>query len=423
MVETEQTVIGCLILDYPRCREAAAEILPEWFETREYADIMARIKALEEEGIPPDSMTVIAGLDEQAKAEVLRCAQLVPSIANFPRYARELKEQWRKRTVTAKLQSVVWDPKTPVGEMTETLRGIVAEQDEIAEGDRREVGRKFTDAAADFYEGLFGEAPRILSGYARFDGILGGLLPGSVCVIAARPGQGKTDFCLSLMMRYAAKQKVIYYSMEMSDDQLLTRIAAQMTRISNTRIRDRALSKQELASISHALGTVKGNENIRFADTAPTAAKLREDVRAFRPGVIFLDHLGLMKMPALKDIRQAYVETTKEVKALARESGIAVVELVQMSREIEKRTSKRPMLSDLKESSSIEADADYVVFLKADKGNRPLTGGDAYHTAAYIEKNRHGGTGVAHFAWRPQYSTFTEAVSSIEPAKGGEKDE
>ena len=103
----------------------------------------------------------------------------------------------------------------------------------------------------------------------------------------------------------------------------------------------------------------------------------------------------------------AVSETTRAIKALALESGIAVVELVQMNREVEKRSNKRPLLSDLKDSGSIEEDADYIVFSQTEKSDRQLKADEAFTTTAYIEKNRHGGTGQTEFAWRPQYSSYS----------------
>ena len=130
--------------------------------------------------------------------------------------------------------------------------------------------------------------------------------------------------------------------------------------------------------------------------------------------MIFIDHLSLMKMPHRKSRTEEVAETTRGIKALALETGVTVVELVQMNREVEKRSSKRPLLSDLKESGTIEEDADYVMFLQAHKGDAPLVGNDAFETFGYIEKNRHGGTGTVKFAWRPQYSRFTQVTGIYE---------
>lgn len=194
----------------------------------------------------------------------------------------------------------------------------------------------------------------------------------------------------------------------------MTRVAAQMTGIHNARIRDKQLTDRERQAMARALDAIMGRDAIRLTEQRPTLSSLRDAIRKERPAVVFLDHLSLMQMPRRKSRVEEVAETTRAIKALALETGVAVVELVQMNREVERRASKRPLLSDLKESGTIEEDADYVMFLQAHKGDAPLTGNDAFETFGYLEKNRHGGTGHMRFAWRPQYSLFTQLAGTQE---------
>lgn len=409
MIETEQAVIGCLILDWAACREPAVEAA--WFETPFYQEIVRHGRALIAAGIKPDSVTLLEGMRPEEKAEVVRCAQLVPSIPGFPGYVRQLRQEWRQRRILEGL-TALQIAGGDADDMTEGLRALVAEQDGILAAERREVGQSLSDAYADFYSDLYGKDVRYLSGYRALDDCLGGLLPGTVFVLAARSGHGKTDFALSLMLRYAAAGlRVLYYTMEMSKKQMMVRVAAKLTGINNARIRDKRLNEEEKALISRAFGLIKGRDVIRMAEDRPNLEALRENIRAYRPAVVFLDHLSLMRMVRRKTRVEEVAETTRAIKALAMETGTAVVELVQMNREVEKRAVKRPLLSDLKESGTIEEDADYVMFLQARKGDSPLRGDDAYKAVGYIEKNRHGGTGAVEFDWQPQYSRF-QATSS-----------
>ena len=410
MIETEQAVIGCLILDWAACREPGVEA--EWFETPFYQQIVRHGQALIAAGVKPDSVTLLEGMCPEEKAEVVRCAQLVPSIPGFPGYVRQLRQEWRERRILEGL-TALQIAGGDADDMTEGLRALVAEQDNILAAERREVGQSLSDAYADFYSDLYGEDVRYLSGYRTLDDCLGGLLPGTVFVLAARSGHGKTDFALSLMLRYAAAGlRVLYYTMEMSKKQMMVRVAAKLTGINNTRIRDKRLNEEEKALISRAFGLIKGRDVIRMAEERPNLAALRENIRVYRPAVVFLDHLSLMRMAQRKSRVEEVAETTRAIKALAMETGTAVVELVQMNREVEKRAVKRPLLSDLKESGTIEEDADYVMFLQARKGDSPLRGDDAYKTVGYVEKNRYGGTGAVEFDWQPQYSRFQAASPS-----------
>lgn len=407
MEELERTVIGCLLLEYEQCKGDAADISPEWFEISEYASIMRCIRELEAERITPDAVQIISRLGGECKNAIILCANEVPKTSRFSEYKAELKLHWRERCVRNAINRIACS-NDGVEEITEKLREIVKEQDDITATDNKRVGQSFMEAAADFYQQLYTQTSRYLTGYSDFDNIIGGIVPGSVMALAARSGQGKTDFALSLMLRYAASgRKVLYYSMEMTPEQLMIRVASQFTHINNTRIRDKQLTQEECTFISRALGTVEQSGNIRIVQERVGVGRIRSDIKSFAPDIVFIDHLGIMKMPNAYKRVDAVSETTRAIKALALESGIAVVELVQMNREVEKRSNKRPLLSDLKDSGSIEEDADYIVFLQTEKSDRQLKADEAFTTTAYIEKNRHGGTGQTEFAWRPQYSSYS----------------
>lgn len=412
MTEVEKAIAGCLVLDWGACRDPIVE--PEWFENPFYREIVERGRLLEQAGIHPDSVTLLDGMNQEGKAEVLRCAQMVPSIYSFPDYVRQLKQEWRRRSILDRLIGIEME-RGDADDLTEGLRALVAEQDAIAEADRPGVGQTMVEAYTDFYSSLYDEDVRYRSGYSQMDALMGGLLPGTVFALAARSGHGKTDFALSLMLKYAAQGlKVLYYSMEMSKNQMMARVASQITAINNTRIRDKKLLDEEKQLIAKTFGIIKGRDAIRMTEERPGIADIRSAIRTCQPAVVFLDHLSLMKMPRRKSRVEEVAETTRAIKALALETGVAIVELVQMNREVEKRKSKRPLLSDLKESGTIEEDADYVMFLQAHKGDEPLKGNDSFETFGYLEKNRHGGTGVVKFAWRPQYSRFTQVKGIVE---------
>ena len=300
--------------------------------------------------------------------------------------------------------------------MTAALRRVVGEQE--AAGGGSPPGCTLSEAYVDLYTGLFSQDTRHLSGYPGLDGLMGG----GVAVFILISGC-KTDFALSLLLRYAAAGlRVLYYSMEMGGGQLMTRVAAQLTGLHSARIRDKRLTDEERALVARAIGLLQGREAVRVAEAPPSLDDLRRHIRECRPAVIFLDHLALMKMPRRGSRYEEVAETTRALKALALETGVAVVELVQMNRQVELRPDKRPQLSDLKESGTIEEDADYVLFLQAEGANRFLTGGDSRPVRATLAKNRHGATGTLRFAWRPQYSRFAELKPpATEEASGAAK--
>ena len=418
MLETERAVIGCLVVDWPACREPRIE--PVWFESAFYRKVARRGLELEAAGTRPDAVTLLPDLSPEERAEILRCAEQMPRVSGYTHYAEQLREEWRQRSLRAALQRIGASGENADG-MTAALRRVVGEQEAVGGGSP--PGCTLSEAYVDLYTGLFSQDTRHLSGYPGLDGLMGGLLPGSVFVLAARSGHGKTDLALSLLLRYAAAGlRVLYYSMEMGGGQLMTRVAAQRTGLHSARIRDKRLTDEERALVARAIGLLQGREAVRVAEAPPSLDDLRRHIRECRPAVIFLDHLALMKMPRRGSRYEEVAETTRALKALALETGVAVVELVQMNRQVELRPDKRPQLSDLKESGTIEEDADYVLFLQAEGANRFLTGGDSRPVRATLAKNRHGATGTLRFAWRPQYSRFAELKPpATEEASGAAK--
>ena len=236
--------------------------------------------------------------------------------------------------------------------------------------------------------------------------VLGGLQRGCLYIIAARPGDGKTDFALHLAVQLAKRCRVDYRSLEMTKEQLVHRVLSRVCMIKSTRFRDHDLDENAQKRIGIAAARM-GDLHLVMDDTpGVSAGDVEAKLASGKPDVMFIDYLGLMRGDAAgnKPLWQITGEITHALKESARRHGAAVVALVQLARAADRQ--KEPALSDLKGGSDIEADADGVIFMRPQKTGEFLSGDDAWPVEAVIAKNRHGGVGRLRFNWQPQYHNY-----------------
>lgn len=236
--------------------------------------------------------------------------------------------------------------------------------------------------------------------------VLGGLQRGCLYIIAARPGDGKTDFALHLAVQLAKRCRVDYRSLEMTKEQLVHRVLSRVCMINSTRFRDHDLDENAQKRIGIAAARM-GDLHLVMDDTpGVSAGDVEAKLASGKPDVMFIDYLGLMRGDAAgnKPLWQITGEITHALKESARRHGAAVVALVQLARAADRQ--KEPALSDLKGGSDIEADADGVIFMRPQKTGEFLSGDDAWPVEAVIAKNRHGGVGRLRFNWQPQYHNY-----------------
>ena len=204
--------------------------------------------------------------------------------------------------------------------------------------------------------------------------------------------------------------RVLYFTLEMTKLQIMQRVASSLLHINGERVRDRELNENELRSVDEVLDNFSSAGKISFVDEPSVSVqRVRHFVDLWKPDVVFIDHIGLMKRPNLKEQYKAIGAVSNQLKQLALEKEIALVELVQMNRQIENRANKKPSLSDLRESGDIEQDCDYVGFLVPEDLKGKNLSGDAWaDVELYLEKNRHGRPGIFQYRWQPQYHSFSE---------------
>lgn len=417
-LEAEVSVIGCMLMDKQAASQAVDALTPEMFQNGETRTLFEAATDLYWEGSPIDAVTLKSRVPTGNK-RLFEMAQGVPTIRHLEEYIRIVREDWQRWTIRKAAADLLEQvPSQSVEDSVETLRELVKEQDLILRTQKDE-GVSFTQAARQLLQWLHEKEGQgsIRTGFRWIDKATGGFLKKSVAVLCARSGQGKTDLALNIAVRMAkGGSRVQYFTMEMPSLQLMQRIASQILRIDGARIRDKNLDASEMQSLEAVLMAFEQNSKMRFVEEPKISIqRLRHNVDLYRPDVVFIDHIGLMERPNVRDSYRALGLVSNELKQIALEKNIAVVELAQMNRQVEGRKDRTPTLSDIRESGDIEQDADYAFFIQPeDLTNRNLCGESWADTKIYLLKNRHGRPGVFECHWQPQYHLFTDVEKRFE---------
>lgn len=257
-----------------------------------------------------------------------------------------------------------------------------------------------------------GAVTGISTGFADLDRFTAGLQPSDLIILASRPSMGKTTFALNIAENAAIQMKipVVVFSLEMSKEQLAMKLLCAEAGVDNQRIRTGNLTEEDWPRLSHALGRL--SEAKIFIDDSPNVSALEVRAKSRRImaehglGLVVIDYLQLMQSRSRTESRQQEVsEISRSLKALARELSIPVLALSQLSRAVEQRTNKRPTLADLRESGSLEQDADLVCFLYREDYYDPETEKKNI-TEFIIAKHRNGPIGTIEFLFQKEFSKF-----------------
>ena len=405
MLGAEQSVIGCLMLEPALLDKARTMLSPKMFEAEPLARIFSCMLKLKKAGMPVDAVTVVSKLGAEYDGIIRECASITPRIETFPQYSALVLDAWRERTLVTDLQSLAISGHT-ADEMTAEIERMAAQQRDIMQHVHSTSEQTFLEAVTEAYKNLFRPDTSLKTDWKQFNDVLGGLQRGCLYIIAARPGDGKTDFSLHLAVQLAKRYRVDYRSLEMTKEQLVHRILSRVCMINSTRFRDHDIDENAQKRIGIAVDRM-GDLHLVMDDTPGISA---EDVEAklasSKPDAMFIDYLGLMRGDdtGKKPLWQITGEITHALKAMAQKHNVAIVALVQMGRAVDRQ--KEPTLSDLKGGSDIEADADGVIFMRPKKTEDFLSGDDAWEVDAVIAKNRHGGMGRMQFHWQPQYHNY-----------------
>lgn len=436
-IESEMGVLGALLLDNSAWDRVADLLVEADFYRNEHRVLFGAIGAMVNANRAADVVTVFEHLQRQGKDEeagglvyLNQLAQYLPSVASIRRYAEIVRERSVLRRLVATSDEIATAAFTP-GDRT--VAEIVNDAQQklfdiaVARGSQQVVAigeamTGFLDRIQDLSTGE--RSPGVKTKIPSLDFRLGGgLKPGKLIVIAARPSVGKTALALQIARAFAEEGVGAgIFSMEMERQELVERILSQVGEIDLGHIVTGKLDNQEWSGLAGAVEHV--NLLPMFIDDQPSLsaselqAKARKLKRAEGIGLVVVDYLQLMSASAqkAKDSRHHQIEEmSRGLKTLAKQLSVPLIVLSQLSREVEKRTNKRATLADLKESGAIEEDADIVILLSDDAEELP-TGAKVIH--AEVAKNRGGQKGWFKLAFEGRYQRFKELARTTDaPSK------
>jgi replicative DNA helicase len=432
-IEVEESLIGAMLLSQEAVSVAYETVQPEDFYRPLHGQIFSAIIALANAGEPVDYVTVQAKLQERGAVAVelgvLSSLQMnTPSSSNAQHYAEIVREKAQQRRLIAVAGEIVDDAYVA----TDDVVGLIDE----AERKINQIGDdRRTDSVSPLQRLLLSEADileergetrgqfnGLETGYKSLDLVLQGLQPNSLTIVGARPAMGKTAFGLGIAVHVGAvvQRPALYFSLEMSRQELAERILASTARIDSSKLRTGDLSDADWNRAHEAFGYLQSAKV--FIDDNPSLTVMDVRARARRIkqqngdlGVVIIDYLQLMSSRGRAENRQVEVsEMSRSLKILARELGCPVIALSQLSRKLEERADKRPMMSDLRESGSLEQDADVVLFIFRPEQYGEVANDKKSEAEIIVGKNRNGPTRTAHLTWRGEFARFDNVAEARE---------
>lgn len=424
-IEAEQTVLGALLISPESMPTVIAHIKPESFYREQHREIYSIILRMFSNNVPTDIVTVInesvaAGIFEtpaMARTYLKGIVDSVPTVANLESYCRIVEDKYLLRSLINASAEII-KAASEGGESAKNLLDL-AEQKiyDIRQGREVEGLTRLSEiivTAYDRIQKLSGEDKEqyqgLRSGYSMLDTYIAGLNKSDMIVVAGRPGSGKTTFAVNIAANVAKRakdQEIVIFSLEMSKEQIASRMLSAEALVPNGSLSSGMISSDEWIKLAEAADLLS-QMNIYIDDTAGiTVPQIKAKLRRMRNlGLVVIDYLQLMESPSFHNNRVTEVsEITRQVKLMAKELNVPVILLSQLNRSVESRTDHRPMPSDLRESGSIEQDADIILFIYReamyDKQSPNQSAAECI-----VAKNRHGTTGTVNLAYLGEYYLF-----------------
>lgn len=432
-IEAEESLIGAMLLSPEAVSVAYETVQAEDFYRPLHGQIFGAIMALTHAGEPVDYVTVQAKLQERGAAvielAVLSSLQMnTPSATNAQHYAEIVRDKAQQRRLIAVGGEIVDDSYLA----TDDVVGLIDEAERKINqiGDNRRIDtvsplQRLLLSEADILEErgeTRGQFNGLETGYKSLDLILQGLQPSSMTIIGARPATGKTAFALGILIHVGAvvKRPALFFSLEMSRQELAERILASTARIDSSKLRTGDLSDADWNRAHEAFGFLQSAQVFIDDNPSLTVMDVRSRARRIKQqqgdlGVVIVDYLQLMSSRGRAENRQVEVsDMSRSLKILARELQCPVIALSQLSRKLEDRADKRPMMSDLRESGSLEQDADVVLFLFRPEQYGEVANDKKSEAEIIVGKNRNGPTRTAHLTWRGEFARFDNVAEARE---------
>ena len=434
-IEAEQSVLGAMLISRESIDKAGEILTEDDFSLPDDRIIFSAIMDLHSRNEAVDLVTVTEELRKMGKldtvggtATITALSNAVPTAANVTYHAKIVEEKALRRQLINAATEVVTEGYEEDEDISQTIDQ--AEQKILAVANRKHANgvtriKDVVKSAMTRIEELYDSKEAFTglpTGFADFDKMTSGLQPSDLIIVAARPSMGKSSLVLNIAEHVAltGHKSVVFFSLEMSKEQLVQRLLCSQAQIDASRLRIGQLQESEWPKLVQAADNLS-NAKIMLDDTpGMTALEMRSKARRWKNenglDLIIVDYLQLMQgssKRASDNRQQEMSDISRSLKGLARELNVPVIALSQLSRSVEQRTSKRPMLSDLRESGALEQDADIVCFIYRDDYYNPDT--DQKNVAELIvAKHRNGAVGTVPLYFRKDITRFYDLSSKHE---------
>lgn len=424
-IDAEKSLIGAILIDEEVLIDVVEVVKPIDFYDKRHATIFAAIVRLFEKHSPVDLLTLTDELKKKGDLDSIGGASYLSELTNYVPTAAHAKSYAeivaqaavRRRLIkaSADISELAFNEDLTVPQLLgQSESELFSVSDNSLKNDLTSIEDIINDSF-DRLDELFrnkGQLRGIRTGYRDLDNITAGLQRSNLIILAARPAMGKTTLVTNLAYNIATieKKPVLFFSLEMSKEQLVDRMLADAAGVDSWNIQTGKLSEEDFAKLSEAMGELA--EAPIYIDDTPgvTALELRTKARRIAHegelGLIVIDYLQLLEPTTKTGNRvQEVSEISRSLKLIARELNVPVIALSQLSRQVENRDDKRPQLADLRESGSIEQDADIVMFIYREAYYNPETERENI-TDLIIAKHRHGATGTVELYFHPERLRF-----------------
>ena len=425
-LEAEQAVLGAILIDSRCVADVIGILRPEDFYLQQNREIYETIYTMFNFSQTIDPVTVLDKMKElgvhrdNSRDYILQLMEITPTAANVERYANIVRDKAMLRGLSQAGVDICEIVHSQVGTPGEMLEAAEKKIYALRKGERGDSLEHIGTVMHRVFDNLTELAqsdsmiPGLSTGLRDLDMKINGLNKSDLLLIAARPAMGKTSFALNIGLNVAKKYNstVAFFSLEMSREQLVMRLLSGESFVDSQKMATGKLSEDEweklcMASASLTQTDIRVDDNPSIT-VAEMNAKLR---RVENLGLVIIDYLQLMTgsgySRASENRVQVVGEISRSLKIMAKELNVPVICLSQLSRAVESRQDKRPIMSDLRESGAIEQDADAILFLYRDDYYNPNTE-EKNVAECIVSKNRHGETGTVKLQWLPQYTTFAD---------------
>lgn len=427
----EQSLLGSILID-PEClNELADQVAADDFYLSEHKQIFLAMRELYMADHSIDVVTLIdalvrAGVYDKSGGEqyIRTIAEVVPGAQNAKDYAKIVREKSQLRRLIDVCGEITDIAYSEQQDAEHTIEYAEAKVFELAQGRDTKNFRHIRDVLVDVYAHLKelstdkSAAQGTPTGFSGLDKTLVGMGKSDVIIVGARPGMGKTSFALNIATNVAqsTKKKVCIFSLEMSAEQLVNRIISSEAMVDSYSLRSGELKPEEWNHIAEASSRLCGCDILIDDTPGITVTGMKGKLRRVdNLGLVVIDYLGLMSSDKKIENRANEVgDISRNIKIMAKELGVPIICCAQLNRGSADRSDKRPTLTDLRDSGSIEQDADCVIFLYRDEYYKTDTANEAEGNIAevIVAKNRHGSTGTIKVGWIGRYTKFRSIAES-----------